>query len=86
MVDDITFTPIDAEKESTVTRQMANYQVLVSVGRSCHTQSASQISSAQIKDLHTPLVAVIDYKGRRFLAQTPVPGLLDVRVMRESEL
>ena len=85
MVDDITFTPIDAEKETTATRQMANYQVLVSVEGSCHTQSASQISSAQIKDLHTPLVAVIDYKGRRFLAQTPVPGLLDVRLARESD-
>lgn len=30
-------------------------------------------------------MAVVDYKGRRFLAQTTVPGLLDVRLVSEVD-
>ena len=38
------------------------------------------MNTANVDGLHTILMAVVDYCGRRFLAQTPIPGVMEVGV------
>lgn len=64
-LDGITFTKLSAGSD--VSRVNANYSVL----------STNAINSTEVENLFTPLIAVVDYKGSRFIAQTPVPGLND---------
>ncbi len=33
-------------------------------------------SAAQVPDLHTLLIAAVDYKGQRVVAQSVIPGIL----------
>lgn len=62
-LDGITYTKLPSGSEST--RVNANYSIL----------STNAINNAAVDHLFTPLVAVVDYKGYRFIAQTPIPGL-----------
>lgn len=62
-LDGITYTKLPAGSE--INRVNANYSIL----------STNAINNAEVENLFTPLVAVVDYKGCRFIAQTPIPGL-----------
>ena len=46
----------------------------------------TNLNTANVPELRTILMAVVDYRGRRFLAQTPVPGVVEVSVCEWSEL
>ena len=62
-LDGITYTKLPAGSE--INRVNSNYSIL----------STNAINNAEVENLFTPLVAVVDYKGCRFIAQTPIPGL-----------
>lgn len=46
----------------------------------------TNLNTANVSGLRTILMAVVDYCGRRFLAQTPVPGVVEVGIGEWSEL
>ena len=74
MVDDIIITSV------------SEHSGVVSVG-DCNEEvnSTRFLNGAEVKDLYTGLVAVVDYKGHRFLAQSAVPGLIHVAARAASE-
>ena len=43
------------------------------------------LNGAEVKDLYTGLVAVVDYKGHRFRAQSAVPSIIHVAARAASE-
>lgn len=77
-VDGITFTHIEPSLANTGARALANYSVLVGERAGGETQGVTNLNTANVPGLRTILMAVVDYCGRRFLAQTPVPGVVEV--------
>lgn len=67
-MDDIFITSVSAQGSDVISSSDCNDEVT----------STTFLNGLHIKGLFTGLTAVVDYKGRRFLAQTPVPGLAEV--------
>ena len=69
IVDDIFITSVSAKGSDVISAADCNEEV----------NNTRFINSLQLDGLFTGLTTVVDYKGRRFLAQSTVLGIMSVR-------